>query len=126
MQENDPYKHLIQLLEKAVSIASQYGGHYQGRFNNAEEFLEELRCSIYRINSGKRDEIYRLYGWFVPAGDWNNITGQEGMEFGEEIFKMIQQLVRENKTHNTEVKVRKLTLWGWIKAVISSIIEWTP
>lgn len=80
---------LLVLLDKAEKLVSQFSGGYSNRFISAEEFHAALRSSIHRLRSGDLNELKTLRVYFAPTCSWDDFTGMDGMELGNEIFELI-------------------------------------
>lgn len=86
---------LIEDLEKAEIIASQYSGGYSERFLSAEEFHAALKDKIKKLKEGKYFVIDELNIWFLPTSDWDDFIGEEGIEIGNKISKQLSRLQKK-------------------------------
>lgn len=122
VNQADLYKQLLTLLEEALAISRSYGGYYNGRFDSAEVFTEELHLSVIRIRAGNKIEVYHMYGWFLPDSDWEAIVGEEGRRLAGEIYSLMKQIMRLEEIPKPVIE-RPHSVWGWIKALIAGSME---
>lgn len=85
---------LILLLERAEQMASQYSGGYSGSILSAEQFHSMLKQSIARLKAGEKSELHNLWLWFAPTCAWDDFIGSEGMNLGNDIFALLDKLVK--------------------------------
>ena len=76
---------LLSLLDKAENLVSKFRGGYSGQFSSAEEFHHTLRKSISSLKEGDYSQLDRLNIWFLPTSCWDDFTGIEGQELGNQI-----------------------------------------
>jgi hypothetical protein len=81
---------LLLLLDEAEALAGKFTGGYSNRFIGAEEFHHELTDSIAKLRAGDRSEIDTLSLYFTPTCSWDDFTGMDGMELGNEIYELLQ------------------------------------
>lgn len=85
---------LFELLDKAEKLASEFSGGYSNNFSSAEEFHSALVDSIRKLKSGNIQEINRLWLWFAPTCDWDDLIGIVGKDIANETFKLLSDLNR--------------------------------
>lgn len=86
------YIQLIQLLGQAERLAAQSSGGYSGRFLSAEEFHKTLSESIEKLKQGDQSQLKILYVWFLPTSAWDDFTGGDGVDLGNEICTLLSKL----------------------------------
>ncbi|ASZ10723.1 hypothetical protein KTO58_21905 [Chitinophaga pendula] len=85
MDHDEDMQALLDLLEEALLLASQYSGGYSEGFMSAEAFHTTLAASVERLKAGDHTELDHLYLWFAPAGVWEDLTGHVAL--GDIIFE---------------------------------------
>lgn len=85
MDHDEDMQALLDLLEEAVILASQYSGGYSEGFMSAEQFHTTLAASVDRLKAGDYTELDQLYIWFAPAGAWDDLVGHVAL--GHIIFE---------------------------------------
>jgi len=87
---------LLKLLDEAHNLASQYTGGYSSGYHGeilfAEDFHPILKDSIKNLKQGNLEEIKKLHFFFFPGNAWDAFTGREGMDLGNNIFKILSNL----------------------------------
>ena len=89
-------KNLIKLLDKAEKLVSEYSGGYSGIFLSAEEFQKDLKLSIEQYKNGDDSKLNEFYIWFAPTCAWDDFTGSEGENLGNQIFDIVKSLKGRN------------------------------
>jgi hypothetical protein len=95
MNTEDKLEELIGLLEISEKLASEFSGGHSNRFLSAEEFHAALSKSLEELEGGNISEINKLYYWFAPTGDWDDLIGEEGQSLANEIFELLSVLRKE-------------------------------
>ena len=85
-------KRLIKLLDEAELILSNYSGGYSGSYIDARKFLKDLKSSIKSYKSGDNSELSNFHLWFAPTCHWDDFVGSEGLQIGNEIFRLVGKL----------------------------------
>ena len=85
---------LLELLDKAAQMASQYSGGYSVEFASAEEFHKALSDSIVHLKAGDNTQLDILYIWFLPTSCWDDFVGMEGLELGNEISELLIEMTK--------------------------------
>lgn len=88
-------KRLVAKLEKAERVLAKYSGGYSGEHLSAEDFHVNLKSVIKDYKNGNKDSLDKLYIWFAPTGDWDDIVGLKGQRLGEHIFGMVDELRKD-------------------------------
>ena len=83
---------LYSLLENAEKLAREFSGGYSNHFIDAEDFHKSLSESIIKLKSGNWDEIDRLWVWFAPTCDWDDLIGRDGEVLANEVFLLLSDL----------------------------------
>lgn len=83
---------LINDLEKAKKLASEFTGGYSGEFISAEEFYSALSDRIERLKNNENEVLRDLWMWFAPTCQWDDFIGMDGLELGNKIFEQIDKL----------------------------------
>ena len=83
---------LLLLLDEAETLVGQFSGGYSNRFIGAEEFHQGLTDSIARLRAGNSSEIDTLSLYFAPTCSWDDFTGNDGMELGNEIYELLRSM----------------------------------
>jgi hypothetical protein len=81
-------KHLLPALHEAHEIASNYKGGWSDEFGSSEEFCAALKIAIARFEAGDTSQVDNLARWFVIAGDWDNLIGEQSL-FIEDLFRKL-------------------------------------
>ena len=79
---------LIKHLHKAKDILSEYSGGISVNFSSAEEFYENLEDEIDWIEFGNKTDLTKIWKWFAPTCDWDDIVGIEGEQVANQIFNI--------------------------------------
>jgi hypothetical protein len=85
------------LLFKLLDEAQEIAGKYTGGYSNAEEFHIALKESIIKLKNGDKQQLNRLHIWFAPTCTWNDFVGNTGIELGNEIYEIIDEIVKTEK-----------------------------
>jgi hypothetical protein len=85
---------LIDLLDKAEKLASEFLGGYSGQFLSAEEFHQALVDSISKFKQGDNTQLDKLHNWFLPTSCWDDFIGIEGQTLGNEISELLSTLTK--------------------------------
>jgi len=80
---------LIEKLEEAALLASQYSGGYSDNFYSAEEFYAGLKENTEKLKKGDNSVLNRITVWFVPSYDWDDFVGD--VDLGNEVFKLLRE-----------------------------------
>ncbi len=83
---------LINDLESAEKLLSEFSGGYSGEFITAEEFHAALCDRINRLKSNDLNVINDLWIWFAPTCRWDDFVGLDGMDLGNKIFEQLDKL----------------------------------
>jgi hypothetical protein len=84
-------KRLIAKLKMAHELVGQFAGGYSDGFSSAEEFSAALAKAIHELESGNEGVLGDIQLWFLPTSDWDDFAGQEGIQLGEEVSRIIDQ-----------------------------------
>jgi hypothetical protein len=82
---------LIADLHQALEFLANYSGGYSNGFLSAEAFYLALEDAIDDIEFGNQTDLNRFYIWFAPASDWDDFTGNEGSDLGDNIFERVKK-----------------------------------
>ena len=85
---------LIAKLKTAHALVSQFTGGYSDGFSSAEEFSVALGKAIQALESGNREVLRDVRIWFLPTSDWDDFVGQEGVQLGEDVSRIIDQCMK--------------------------------
>lgn len=85
---------LINDLKDAEKILSEYSGGYSGQYFSAEEFHQDLKDRISKLENGNKAVLEDLWIWFAPTCQWNEFVGDAIL--GERIFQQIIALKNKN------------------------------
>ncbi|NOQ73568.1 MAG: hypothetical protein GQ574_16300 [Crocinitomix sp.] len=88
----DTLEILIQELDEAEKLLSQFSGGYSGDFMSAEEFHEALKTHIIVLKKGDLTVLDDLWFWFAPTCAWDDFVGMEGQDLGNSIFAKLSRL----------------------------------
>jgi len=100
MTTESKIKKLIELLEKAEHLASQFSAGYSGEFLSAEEFHKALSNSITKYKNGDNAQLEELQIWFLPTSCWDDFIGFQDEEgLGDEINYLLDKVIM--KTNRT-------------------------
>jgi len=80
---------LINKLEKAEKLLSEFRGGYSGEFLSAQEFHSAFKNSLEALKKDKLDSLSQFYFWFLPTSTWDDFTNGDGLELGNEIFSIL-------------------------------------
>ena len=83
---------LIDLLEKAEKLASEFQGGYSGQFLSAEEFHQTLFDRINKFKQGDNTQLDKLHLWFLPTSCWDDFIGEDGQDLANEISGILSTL----------------------------------
>ncbi len=83
------HKLLMELLDKATNLASQFSGGYSREFMDAEEFHSALASSIKKLKGGDSAQIHKLNSWFLPTSCWDDFVGIAGQPLANEISELL-------------------------------------
>ena len=116
---------LFKLLDEAQEIAGKYTGGYSSAFLSAEEFHIALKESIIKLKNGDKQQLNRLHIWFAPTCTWDDFVGNTGIELGNEIYEIIDEIVKTEKNttigrsalkeDNEKSRIRKFLNWLFSK-----------
>lgn len=85
------YKSLIADLKEAEVILSKCKqGFPSGKYLSAEEFHQDIKKGIVKLEKGDQNVLNDLISWFSPTCQWDDYGGQ--VELGERIFKNLNHL----------------------------------
>jgi len=98
METHHDNKQLIQLLDKAENLASEFTGGYSNQFFSAEEFHKALFESINKLKQGDKTQQEILQLWFAPTCSWDDFVGRDGQDLANEIYEILSNLTRQNET----------------------------
>ncbi|WP_299444294.1 hypothetical protein [uncultured Aquimarina sp.] len=97
---------LIADLHKAEKLLSKYKGGYSNNFLSAEEFHKVLVEEIYEVESDNVADFTQIWYWFSPTCDWDDLTGIDGLELGNQIFDRVDNWKRNHDfVHGTKVSL---------------------
>ena len=85
---------LLNLLDKAEQLASEFQGRYSGQFLSAEEFYTALSKSISKLRQGDRTQLDHLHVWFLPTSCWDDFVGKNGQDLANEISRLLSKLTK--------------------------------
>ena len=85
---------LLNLLDKAEQLASEFQGGYSGQFLSAEEFHTALSENISKLKQGDRTQLDRLHLWFLPTSCWDDFVGKDGQDLANEISGLLSKLTK--------------------------------
>jgi len=85
---------LIDLLDKAEKLASEFQGGYSGQFLSVQEFHQALFDSINKFKQGDRTQLDKLYFWFLPTSCWDDFIGKDGQDLANEISGLLSTLTK--------------------------------
>jgi hypothetical protein len=88
------HESLIQNLEKACVIAAKYEGGYSGEFLDAKDFAKALSVAVTKFKGGDQTVLNELWGYFAPTTEWDDLVGEEGIDLGNSIFEVLNQMKR--------------------------------
>jgi hypothetical protein len=92
MKDDEKFKSLFDLLDKAIILSAEFSGGHSTNFLSAEEFNSALRNSVDKLKKGDNREISRLYYWFAPTCDWDDLIHRDGQELADIIFGLLSDL----------------------------------
>jgi hypothetical protein len=90
MTETEKLRQLYDLLDKAIVLTLKFSGGHSNNFLSTEEFNSALYDSVDKLKNGDNDQISKLYYWFAPTCDWDDLTHREGQDLGNEIFYLLE------------------------------------
>lgn len=85
---------LIAKLKTAHELVGQFTGGYSDGFSSAEEFSAALGKAIQELEAGNAKVLGEIRLWFLPTSDWDDFVGQEGIQLGEEVSRIIDQYMK--------------------------------
>lgn len=85
---------LIDLLDKAEKLASEFQGGYSGQFLLAEEFHRALFDSINKFKQGDKSQLDKLHIWFLPTSCWDDFIGKDGQDLANKISGLLSTMTR--------------------------------
>jgi hypothetical protein len=88
------YIKLIELLDKAEKLASEFQGGYAGQFLSAEKFHQALLESIIKLKQGDITQLDNLHIWFLPTSFWDDLVGKDGQDLANEISGLLSKLTK--------------------------------
>ena len=91
------HKKLIDLLDRAEKLASEFQGGYSGQFLSVEEFHEALLESINKFKQGDITQLDKLHNWFLPTSCWDDFSGRAGQDLANEISNILSMFTRHNE-----------------------------
>ena len=94
MTTQSDYTKLIDLLDKAEQLASEFQGGYSGQFLSAEEFHQALFDSINKFKQGDKTQLDKLHIWFLPTSCWDDFVGKDGQDLANEIIALLSTLTK--------------------------------
>ncbi|MFT5820854.1 MAG: hypothetical protein ACI8ZM_002102 [Crocinitomix sp.] len=83
---------LIQELDLAEKLVSEFSGGHSGEFLSAEEFHRALKERILILKRGDLTVLGDLWYWFAPTCAWDDFVGMDGLDLGNSIFEKLDQL----------------------------------
>jgi hypothetical protein len=94
MTKPTDHNKLIDLLNKAEKLASEFQGGYSGQFLSAEEFHQAMVDSINKFKQGDNTQLDKLHIWFLPTSCWDDFIGIEGQTLANEISELLSTLTK--------------------------------
>jgi len=94
MEKPNEKENLLELLDKAEKLASEFTGGYSGEFLSAEEFHLALKDSINRLKQGDKTQLEELNLWFYPTSCWDDFIGRDGQDLANQISEILIKLTR--------------------------------
>jgi len=88
------YTRLVDLLDKAEKLASEFQGGFSGQFLSAEDFYQALRGSINKYKQGDKTQLDKLHIWFLPTSCWDDIIGKDGQDLANEISGLLATMTK--------------------------------
>ena len=88
---------LFKLLDEAQVLEGEYSGGYSTTFLSAEEFHIALKESIIKLKNGDLQQLNRLHIWFAPTCSWDDFVGNAGIELGNEIYELVNEILNTEK-----------------------------
>jgi hypothetical protein len=88
------YSKLIDLLNKAEKLASEFHGGYSSQFLSAEEFHRALLERINKFKQGDQTQLDKLHIWFLPTSCWDDFIGRDGQDLANEISGILSNLTK--------------------------------
>jgi len=92
MTDAEKLRQLYDLLDKAIVLTSEFSGGHSNNFLSTEEFNSALDDSIDKLKNGDNDQISKLYYWFAPTCDWDDLMHRDGQDLGNKIFDLLEDL----------------------------------
>jgi hypothetical protein len=87
---------LVEDLHKADKILEELKGGYSNRFDSAQDFRSHLVDFIDYIEFGNQMDLSKLWIWFAPTCDWDDLVGITGIEIGNRIFERVDNWKKHN------------------------------
>lgn len=81
-------------LKAAHALVSRFTGGYSEGFFSAEEFSAALGKAIRELELGNEEVLRDIQLWFLPTSDWDDFVGQEGVQLGEDVSRIIDQCMK--------------------------------
>ena len=82
-------RELLDLLEEAEMLASEFTGGYSNHFSSAEEFHEMLANAIEELKHGSDTVLNEMRVWFAPTCDWDDLIGKDGEHLANRIYSIL-------------------------------------
>ena len=90
------YLDLINELEKAEKILSEYSGGHSGDYFCATDFNKDYVLNLNKIksdfNMNLKPDLGFMYRSFLPTCEWDDFVGSEGINIANRILKKIEKL----------------------------------
>jgi len=87
---------LLDDLHKAEKLLAEFKGGYSNRFDSAQDFHSHLVDFIDDIEYGNQTDLSKLWIWFAPTFDWDDLVGMDGLEIGNRIFERVDNWKKYN------------------------------
>lgn len=81
---------LILLLERAHRFI--HGNKHAVQKSELVSFAGKLEVEIRKLKFNDTQSIDLIWGWFVPLGDWEDLTKQPGTGLGHLVFTQVRKL----------------------------------
>lgn len=79
---------LIELLERALEILKDQESGASDNFNSPKEFALALDDERDSIEFGNQTDLKKIWTWFAPTCDWDDIVDSEHQNIANEIFEI--------------------------------------
>jgi hypothetical protein len=86
IQDKEEFKDLLTKLDEAMLLANNKG------VGKTSFFPQQLAGSIDNLKNLELAEVDNLWTWFAPRGEWDNFTGAEGADLGNDIFMLTEKI----------------------------------